>query len=182
MTKRIKLFRPALRTRTEAEATVREITERTITRNQLALQMDAKITEIKEHYEARFAELDQELRERTDLVRSWAEDNQSEFAGLKSLAMTHGVVGWRTGQPTLKTLSGWTWDRVLEKIRTIPQIVAAGYVRVKEEVNKHGLLADRELLGPDALRAVGCRVAQEESFFVEPILTETTDRQTATPE
>ena len=179
MSKRIKLTRPALRTRTEAEAAVREITERTILRNQLTLQMDAKITEIKEHYEARFAELDQELRERTDLVRSWAEDNQSEFAGLKSLAMTHGVVGWRTGQPTLKTLSGWTWDRVLERLKTA---LMAGYVRKKEEVNKAELLADREILGQEGLRLIGVRVAQEESFFVEPNLTETTDRQTATPE
>lgn len=177
MTKRIKLTSPAIRTREEAEATMREITKVTIKRNELILQRDAAIAELNKRYETHFAEADQTLKERTELLRGWAEANPSEFAGLKSLDLTHGTIGWRTGQPTLKTLSGWTWDRVMDKLKVA---LMTAYVRTKDEVNKAQILADRELLGPEGLRDLGCRVIQEETFFVEPRVTETQNRQEAT--
>jgi phage host-nuclease inhibitor protein Gam len=69
----------------------------------------------------------------------------------------------------LKTLPGWTFDRVLQTLKTAG---ALDYIRVKEEVHKQNLLSDRESIGPERLREIGLRVVQEETFFVEPKLTE----------
>lgn len=105
-------------------------------------------------------------------------ENQSElFAKRKSLEMTHGVIGFRTGQPKCKTARGTTWADALELVKDrLPN-----YIRTKEEVDKDRLLADRNLPcrrddePEEAARPLlhemalcGILVVQEESFFVEP--------------
>ena len=74
--------------------------------------------------------------------------------------------------PTLKTITGFTWDRVLEKIR----VAYVEFVRTKEEVNKQAILDQRDILGPDKLRQMGVRVVQEEPFFIEPKIEEPENR------
>jgi phage host-nuclease inhibitor protein Gam len=102
-------------------------------------------------------------------IKLWADANPAEFGKLKSLVLTHGTIGWRAGQPALKTLPGWTFDRVLDVLKARKLI---GYLREKWEVNKQTLLADRDAIGVDKLREIGLRVAQDETFFVEPKLEE----------
>lgn len=174
MKKRIKLIAPAIKTRDQVESLLNEICGTTINRNKAVLAMDNEITRIRERYEATITECNKALEEKTELIRSWAEANPSEFNGLKSLDLVNAVIGWRTGQPTLKTLSGWTWDRVLEKLKALN---LTPYIRTKEEVNKQAILADRESFEPEGPRAIGVRIVQDESFFVDPKLTETENRQ-----
>ena len=174
MKNRIKLNAPALKSRAQAEDVLRQISELTLSRNQAQLDMDAEITRIREQYKTVLSEANRELEQKTELVRAWAEANLSEFKG-KSLDTVHAVIGWRTGQPALKTLSGWTWDRVMEKIKGLPNLLQ--YIRTKEEVNKQALLADREGFGADGLRLIGLKVLQEESFYVEPKLQQLETRQ-----
>lgn len=175
MKNRIKLTRPAIRTRTELEALVREIAELTLERNIQQTNLDQELTSIRGQYEHTITKLGQDLDQRVELVRAWAEGNPDEFKGLKSLDLVHGIIGWRTGQPTLKTLSGWTWDRVLEKLETIGWF---SYIRSKKEVNKQQILAERETIAPENLRAIGVKIAQSEAFYVEPKLEELENRQT----
>lgn len=52
----------------------------------------------------------------------------------------HGVLGFRTGTPKLKTRKGFTWAAVLELLKEFNP----AYVRTSEEVAKDKLLADRE--------------------------------------
>lgn len=177
MKNRIKNTRPVIQSRGQAERVLREICEITLNRNLAITAMDAEITSIKARYEAPILAHAKALDEKTELLRNWAEANPAEFNGAKSLPTVHGVLGWRTGQPTLKTLSGWTWDRILEKLKSLPALLT--YVRVKEEVNKQAILGDRETLGPDTLRAIGCRVVQEEAFFIEPDLSKLETKQVA---
>lgn len=171
---RIKLTQPILRSRAEAEATVREICELKTAFALAEAEMNAAVTQAKKQFEERFAPAEKQILEKSALLQAWAENNPSEFHGLKSLDMTHGQIGWRTGQPQLKTLSGWTWDRVLEAIKSFGG--AEAYVRLKEEVNKQQLLADREKLTDSGLREIGVRVLQEEAFFIEPNLQQTENR------
>ena len=93
--------------------------------------------------------------------------------------MTHGVIGFRTGTPKLKTLKGFTWASALELVkRFLP-----GYIRQTEEIAKDKLLADRydEVDFPHsdgsgfvamplttAMGECGIQVVQDETFFVEP--------------
>jgi phage host-nuclease inhibitor protein Gam len=168
---RIKLTAPVLTSRAQAEAMAREIVELQIQQRTATNELDAGITSLKQNFEGRLSAINKTLGEKSSVLQAWAEANPSEFQGRKSLDMTHAVVGWRTGQPQAKTLAGWTWDRVLEKILTLGW---EPYVRRKEEVNKQQLVADRELLKPEELRSIGVRVIQDESFFIEPKLTDQT--------
>lgn len=178
MKTRVKLTAPAIRSRIEAEALTREIASLILQRNQESIDLDTHITNLRAKYEESLASLQKQIEEKTEVARAWAEANPSEFRGLKSLEMTHAVIGWRTGQPTLKTLAGWTWDRVLEKLQSLGGRWLT-YVRTRAEVDKRVLLADRESFQPEDLRAIGLRVVQDESFFIEPKLQELENRQTA---
>ncbi|MCX7006423.1 MAG: host-nuclease inhibitor Gam family protein, partial [Kiritimatiellaeota bacterium] len=97
------------------------------------------------------------------LAQNWAENNPAEFGTRKSIDFVNGQVGFRTGQPKLTRLAGWTWDRILEAVgRVLPD-----YVRIKKEVDRERIIADREILTP-LLRDIGVEVEQDEAFFVDP--------------
>ncbi len=82
-----------------------------------------------------------------------------EFASRKSVVLVHGTVGFRTGQPALKTVAGVTWEKVLAALkRRAPE-----FVRVKEQPDKEALLE----LPPERLESFGLRVEQAERFFAE---------------
>jgi phage host-nuclease inhibitor protein Gam len=164
----------ALKSRDQVETVLREIAQVTLKRNQAQLKMDELITNIRTQYEELIGDCTTHLESQTELIRAWAEANPSEFKG-KSADFVHAQIGWRTGQPTLKTLAGWTWDRVLEKLKGLPNLLQ--YIRIKEEVNKQSIIGDREGFGPDGLRLIGVRVVQEESFFIEPKLSEIENKQ-----
>lgn len=166
------------------EALVREIAELTLARNEEQTEMDQRITAIRQEYEASLAQLTKALEQKTECARAWAEAHPEEFNGLKSLDLTHGVIGWRVGNPTLKTLTGWTWDRVLDKLKSLlaRNKSIADFIRTKEEVNKQQIIACRDNLADSDLREMGVRIVQEEAFYVEPKLTETENRQTTPAE
>jgi len=177
MSKRIKHTAPAIRTRSEAEDVLGEVRALTIERNQRMLERDAVIKGVQEQHAGPLEAIEIQLTQKTELLSGWAEANPSEFDGKKTLAMTHGQVGWRIGNPTLKTLSGWTWDRVLEKLQSLHPF--RRFVRQKEEVDKAGILTERASLSPEDLRTMGVRVVQEEAFFVEPTLENPENRRAA---
>jgi hypothetical protein len=79
--------------------------------------------------------------------------------------MVHGLVGFRTGTPKLKLLSGWTWEKVLEFI-SVNQLM--DLIRTKKEVDKELILANRDCIKPETLKQIGIKVVQDEAFFVEP--------------
>ncbi|MHB8520702.1 MAG: host-nuclease inhibitor Gam family protein [Limisphaerales bacterium] len=180
-TKRTKIVGPAVKTRADMESLVGEIADLTIDRDEVQLELDAALKHARDLFEGRLSALNRTLVERTERARCWAEANPSEFGKFKSLELTHGTVGWRVGQPQLKTLTGWTWDRVLDNLKTLAGL-CLGYVRLKEEVNKAQIITDRDLLGAEQLRMMGVRVVQEESFFVEPKVTKTEPRSSTEPE
>ena len=175
MKNRIKITVPTIRSRAEAESVLGDIRTMTIERNQLVLEAEAAKKAIDAQIEQAVGERNQAMEIKTEQLRAWAEASPSEFLGKKTLFLTHGALGWRIGKPCLKTLPGWTWDRVLDALKE----AQAAYVHVKESVNKEQLIADREVLGSETLREFGVRVIQEEPFFVEPKIEEVENRRTA---
>ena len=180
MTKKTRLKTSALPadfSREEAEAAVAAITQLTIKKNSLTADMDEEITKIRSRYELTIGNLTARIDQNTEYVRDWALANPEEFGKKKSLEMTHGIIGFRTGMPKLKTLSGWTFARVLEALKGLPW--GRAFTRIKEEVDKEGILSafSSENISLGELREIGVRVDQEESFFVEPDVTETESRQ-----
>jgi phage host-nuclease inhibitor protein Gam len=168
---RAKLTGPVIKSRVEMETTVNEIAAIMNNERMMRAEMDAAILKIKERYEENIALCQSTLGPLLESARAWAEANPSEFGGKKSVDMVSGIVGWRTGNPQLKTRPGWTWDRVLEAAKAL-----GVYVRTKMEVDKAAILTDREQLGDLGLLGLGVRVIQEEAFFVEPKLSEVDER------
>jgi len=123
--------------------------------------MEEHILEVRDNYAPRLAYTAAKIGPLLKSAAAWAKKNPGEFRGLKSIEMTHGTVGYRTGQPKLKLLKGWTWEKVLATLKPL-------YVRTKREPDKEALLAARRDIGAEGFASVGLLVDQDETFFVEP--------------
>lgn len=153
-----------IESRSEMEDCMKEICMLTIVQDQLSAVLDARLADIRTQYQADLAEVAVNLDVEIERAKDWADNHPEEFAGKKSIVMVHGTVGYRTGMPKLKTIKGWTWDRVLELL----QSAYPEYIRRKVETDKEKLIADRVILGDDRLKSMGMVVSQDNPFFVEP--------------
>lgn len=173
---RIKVPAVVIRTRAEMEAITGQIAALKIQEQQITADMDEQISTVRARFAPALALCWDQIGTGMEAARAWAEANPAEFGKGKSIVLTQAVIGYRTGQPQLKTLKGWTWDRVLEYLRAYPGL--RGFIRVKEEVDKAQILATRDNLLDSDLTQMGVRVVQEESFYVEPKLTDVETRET----
>jgi phage host-nuclease inhibitor protein Gam len=170
---RIKTASASIQTREEMEKLVGEICMLKTQEQSLTAEMNARLTEVRENFESGLSAIDEELKGKIALARDWAEANPSEFGRGKSIAMTHGDVGWRIGNPALRLLTGWNWEKVLTALTSL---ALKQYIRIKCEVNKEALIADREKLQDAGLRRFGVKIVQDEPFFIEPRLVATETR------
>ena len=132
---------------------------------QLTAKMDVDITKIREKYQDEMTQLQDEKEEQFEKIQSYAENNRDDFGAKKSMELTHGIIGFRTGTPKLKTRKGFTWSSVTNLIKEF----LPDYIRIQEEPAKDRLLADREVPEVASLfPKVGITVDQDETFFVEP--------------
>jgi len=131
---------------------------------QITAKMDVELTKIREKYAEELIALKDEKDEQLDELHFFAEGNAQLFDKKKSLQMAHGVIGFRTGTPKLKTLKKFTWGAVVEMLKEkLPD-----YVRTVDEPAKDKLLADRDIEEVSKHFAkCGIEVAQDETFYVE---------------
>jgi phage host-nuclease inhibitor protein Gam len=147
--------------------------------------IELQCAKFREKYADRIATLSEERDKAFDTLQAFATENQAElFSKKKSLDMAHGVIGFRTGTPKLKTLKGFTWASALQLVkRFLPD-----YIRQTEEIAKDKMLADRdgnvamavsdspsfvEVPIRKAMTECGIQVVQDETFYVEPKKEET---------
>lgn len=166
---RLKSTRPVLATRAEMEEAMSQVRLLTLRRNKVQLDRERAVKEIDDAVAGPLEEISARLGELTALLEQWAGANAEAFGGKQTLETIHGLLGWRIGQPQLKTMRGTTWDEVIEALRDLGLF---GYVRTKAEVNKQAILGDREAIGPDKLALLKLKVEQAEPFFVEPKIEE----------
>ncbi|HMO51918.1 MAG TPA: host-nuclease inhibitor Gam family protein [Kiritimatiellia bacterium] len=164
MAKRIKK-KPidVIQSRDEMENCVREICRLSIRKDEMTAQMDEELSRVRDNYQSELAEVCVNLNTELERAQDWSERNPDEFAAKKSIVFVHGTAGFRTGTPKLKTLSGWTWDKVLAVVKKL----TPEFVRTKAEVDREMIIANRERLGAD-LKRMGLEVVQDETFYVEP--------------
>jgi len=148
----------------EAEEQLAVYAKADATAKKIQSQMDLEIAKIREKNAERLNALALEKQESFNKLMVYANQNQDLFKVKKSLDMSHGKIGFRTGTPTLKNMKGFTWGAVLE----LAKEHAPQYVRTKEELNKEALLLDRTLAeSTDVFGKLKVEVKQEESFYVE---------------
>lgn len=132
----------------------------------ITADIELQCAKIREKYANKLAELEDEKEKSFATLQAYATENQAElFTKKKSLEMAHGVIGFRTGTPKLKTLKGFTWASALQLVKEF----LPGYLRQTEEIAKDKLLADRDVedMVPQ-MNKCGIQVVQDETFYVEP--------------
>lgn len=154
----------AVKTIEEAEQVMSEYATADAKMAQIQAKMDEQITAIREKYSDQLQALSDTREDKLNTLHFFAESNAQLFDKKKSLQMSHGVLGFRTGTPKLKLLSKFTWGAVTEMLKDrLP-----AFVRIIEEAAKDKLLADRDNAEVNKHFAkCGIIVVQEESFFVE---------------
>ena len=129
-------------------------------------EMDKEFVAIRERNAERLAELEQQKAESFEVMQVFAtEQREVLFSKRRSMETTHGVIGFRTGNPQLKPRRGFTWAAALELVREF----LPSYIRTEEAIAKDKLLADRENeeIAP-LMEKCGIIVDQAETFYVEP--------------
>lgn len=182
-TSRIKITLPTPSTREDAEAMMTELARSVNAARGIVIERDARVMAINQEYETGLGVLEKAILMKTDALHRWAEANPTEFPkNAKSIKLTSGTLGFRTGTPKLVLLSrAWSWARVLEAI------LARGFsfVRSNPEVDKERILAfvsagpeSPEVMAAKILKPIGVKVVQDESFYAEPDLTKLETRKT----
>lgn len=128
--------------------------------------MDVQFTKIREKYADELAELQQTKTDSFEVMQVFATEHREEFfSKRRSMETTHGIIGFRTGNPKLKNRKGFTWASVLELAKTF----MPAYVRTEFALAKDLILADRDEEGmAEQLTKCGVYVDQDETFYVEP--------------
>ena len=109
--------------------------------SKIVAEIELQCAKIREKYAVKLAECEEEKNKAFDVLQAYALENQEElFSKKKSVDMSHGVIGFRTGTPKLKPLRGFTWASALQLLKEF----LPGYVRQTEEIAKDKLLADRD--------------------------------------
>jgi len=179
---RIKVALPMIKSREEAEATMTELALAANEQRTLSAERDGMILGINDKFEAELAECAEVLKERTDALRAWAEATPDIFPkDCKSLRLTSGTMGFRSGTPKVALFSrAFNWDKCLALFRASGW--GRAFIRTKEEVDKEGILAmcrkvKNEERVANLLKRRGLKITQEESFYIEPDLTAVESRQ-----
>lgn len=151
--------------REKAEDAFAEYADADARQQALKAKMDIQMTNIREKYADDLTRL-QEVKElAVEKLLAYATDHRDEWGKRKSIEFNHGIIGFRTGTPKIKTLKGYTW----ESVKNLLKEFLPDYVRSVEEPAKDRLLADREVPEVSSLfPKCGVYVDKDETFFVEP--------------
>lgn len=178
---RIKVTLPLITTRDEAESVMNDLALTVNNQRKMLADRDAELLAVMNAYAPDLAACERDIKLHTDALRAWAEYHPEQFPkDRKSLALAAGTLGFRTGTPKLALISrAWSWDKVRDAIKR----VFPSHIRTKEEVDKDALLELHSQTdnrpGLEAMfKANGIKVVQDESFFVDPKLTDQEARQT----
>lgn len=166
MAKRTK--RPAVTppsTQQEADKVLAAYAKADARKQEINALMDNRFTKIREEYAEELGAIEVTTQENLDKLHMYYENNTEVFGKKKSLETAHGLVGFRTGTPKLKTMRGFTWEAVLELLKSNSRV---GFVRSKEEVAKDLLIANRSNENViEILKENKMEIVQDETFFVE---------------
>ena len=152
-------------TREQADAAFGEFAAADAREQKLTATMDEQITKVRDKYSDDLKDCSEKKERSFEIIQSYATENKdSLFAKKKSVETVHGVFGFRSGTPKLKTRKGFTWQAVTELLK----LHLPAYVRKVEEPAKDLLLTARDDEKVNKFfPEVGVWVDREETFFIE---------------
>ena len=130
-------------------------------------EMNKQINRLKEEFDKKTARQRGIIDNILPDVEAFCIKNKLLFQKTKSLDFPSGKVGFRITPPKVSLLNRkYNLKTALELIK---RLFDGNYVRVKEEIDKDGILADYsgKRLTDDQLAGVGLKIDQDENFFVD---------------
>ena len=125
-------------------------------------EIDLAAQKLREKHQDKLENLGKIKTESFDVVMQYAEENPQLFEKKRSVETPFGNIGYRLGTPKLDRRKGFTWSACLELLKSkFPQ-----FVKVKEDINKEALLADKTLSDND-LKTVGVEIVQNDTFYID---------------
>ncbi|MBN2685085.1 MAG: host-nuclease inhibitor Gam family protein [Pontiellaceae bacterium] len=165
MTKRVKST--GLKTRNEFEAALDDVAAMTVEQRKLEAERDERIQAVQEQFNDDILDIALKVKAKLALAEKYAKAHRNEVLNekKKSGETPLALFGFRTGNPSLVLLNKkWNWDEVTE---TLQETGLGKFVVTKRTPDKDAMKAK---LSDEELAAVGCRIKQSESFWVEPKL------------
>ena len=161
----------AIETREELERTMGEYAAAQIGLERSKAEMEARILEVRKEFETELAALKLAAEAPFKQLELWARTHPEEFQGRKSVELTHGTIGFRTGMPRVtvkrgtdedglcKALAAQGCDRVVRTVRELDRDEIIRLARSENEVERH--------LAEHLARDFGLKVSQTERFFAD---------------
>ncbi|MEO5914824.1 MAG: host-nuclease inhibitor Gam family protein [Luteolibacter sp.] len=156
---------PAIETNDQLHNTVDEIARLEVRLRGLEAKRDVAIQLVRAEHDEQIEADNSRLASLLKLAATYANCHRESLftGGLKSAACALARFGFRSGNPTLKTLNKkWTWEKILAELK-----IAKKYFRsvTTEEVDKEAIKAAK--LTDVELAALGLRIDSGETFYVE---------------
>jgi len=126
-------------------------------------QMQAEMDAIGRKYSDQIQNLEQVQGAQFEVIKNFALANKDSLFSEKKKSMVIGqvVMGLRKDTPSVKLLTGKSWEDVIKALKnTKPNLV-----RTVEEVNKAEVIAKRDELAAD-MKSFGIKIQQNEKFFI----------------
>lgn len=126
--------------------------------------VNQQIDKIKAEHEQKQADLALAIKVRIEQLERWAVANPEAFADTRSIDLPRATVGFRVGNPTVKTTKG---VREPEAIEYLMKYGGAEYVRFgKPTLDKESIIRDFEIKA-DTFNKSGIQIVQLERFYVD---------------
>jgi phage host-nuclease inhibitor protein Gam len=148
-------------------------------RRKIEAERDLEVAAVKTRFAERLGPIEDRIKGKGALVLAYAEEHRAALLpkDKKSATTALAVYGWRTGNRCVKLLSRVSEELAINALKAL----GLGYlVRQVEAINRDQILSDckdDKTIGlrvgmahemPIALSDAGLRIAQGETFYVEP--------------
>ncbi|MBN2684984.1 MAG: host-nuclease inhibitor Gam family protein [Pontiellaceae bacterium] len=165
MTKRVNS--KGLETREDFQQALDDAAAMTVEMRQMEADRDVHIQAVQAEYNDEILDIALKINAKLALAEKYAKAHRNEVLSekKKSGETPLALFGFRAGNPTLALLNRkWSWEEVV----TALQSAGLGrFVVIKRTPDKDAMKAK---LSDEELAAVGCRVRQNEAFWMEPKL------------
>lgn len=134
----------------------------------LAAERDKELEPINNKYDPQFEKLLKEKDDQFEVVKQYCEENRTElFAAAKSKEEFGANIGFREGKYKVMLLEGFDEKGILAVMAK--RKAWQQFVRMTPSIDKGALIK----LKPKGMEKLGFKVDKEETFFLEPVKTET---------
>lgn len=157
-------------TRAAADAIFGLLDAAILRKREIQAEIDAAALKARQSHEKELATLDATIDAHTVTLRGWSRAVRRTLfpKGAKSLTLTHGTVGFRTGQHTVGLLKGWTEEQVIAALEKTKKRIRERFLRTVVVINREAVIERRSRV--KLLAGFGLKTSQAERFYLEPKL------------